>query len=159
MKILSSIILVLLVIGAFWLMKSSPVPAPEITLNYTDGTRKTLADYRGQPVLLNFWSVNCPICLKDMPHLSDIYQAMQERKVQVIGVSIPQDPPPAVLALLEKMQPAYPTALDVHGEISQGFGNITVTPTTFVIDRKGMIVQKTQGAIDPVRLKAILTTL
>ena len=158
-SIIFSVAVVALVMGALWLMRTQPTPAPEVTLNFTDGTQKTLADYRGQPILLNFWSVNCPICIKDMPKLAEIYASMAVRKIQVIGVSIPQDPPPVVISMLKKLKPAYPTALDVHGEISQAFGDIKVTPTTFIIDRKGMIVKRFQGEVESIRLKALLTTL
>ncbi len=154
MKLLSTLLLFALVIAALLWIRSESKTAPDVILNFTDGTRKTLADYRGQPTLITFWSINCPICIKDIPQLTQLHDG----GLTVLAISIPQDPPNVVLSFLDKRPIPYPTALDVHGEVSRGFGGVQATPTHFLLDPDGMIALRMQGAIDITRIKATETT-
>ncbi len=72
---------------------------------------------------------------------------MKDHDLMVIGVAVPHDPPPAVIARWRNSKPGYPIALDVHGEISKAFGGIKVTPTTFLIDPDGNINYSERGHI------------
>lgn len=150
MKLISALSLFGLVIGALLWMRAEPQAAPDVMLNFTDGERKRLADYRGEPVLVTFWSINCPACIKDIPKLAKLH----EGGLTVLAVSIPQDPPHVVIEMLNKLNMPYPTVLDVHGEISQGFGGVQVTPSHFLLDPAGMIALRSHGAIDVARVKA-----
>lgn len=154
MKLLAALLLFALVVAGLLWMRAEPQTAPDVALNFTDGTRKVLADYQGQPVLVTFWSVNCPICIKDVPKLAKLH----EGGLTVLAVSIPQDPPNVVLDLLNKVDMPYPTIFDVHSEISNGFGGIQVTPTHFLLNPEGIIAMRSRGAIDVARVKATEAT-
>jgi peroxiredoxin len=126
--------------------------------NLLDGRTLHSADLRGKSVLINFWSVSCEVCLRDMPRLTRLHETMEEHGFMVIGVAVPHDPPAAVIGVVEKLEPAYPIALDVHGEISKGFGGIKVTPTTYLVGPDGNINYSERGTLDETRIRATVLT-
>ena len=97
-QILPTAAAVLVVLAGIWLMSSSARPMPEVTFNLVDGRTLHTADLRGQPALINFWSVSCEVCLRDMPVLSRLQETLKDHGLMVIGVAAPYDPPPAVIA-------------------------------------------------------------
>ena len=157
-QILPTAAAVLVVLAGIWLMSSNARPMPEVSFNLTDGRSLHTTDLRGRPALINFWSVSCEVCLRDMPVLSRLHESQEDHGLMVIGVAAPYDPPPAVIAAAEKLAPAYPISLDVHGEVSKAFGDIGVTPTNFLIDPSGNINFSERGPIDEIRIRATVLT-
>lgn len=149
--------LALAVAAAAWLLWPGARPMPEVTFNLLDGRKLRSSELRGKSVLVNFWSVGCNTCLRDMPQLTRLQGDMKDR-LMVIGVAVPHDPPPAVISAVEELQPGYPIALDVHGEVSAAFGGVQVTPTNFLIDPDGDIRLSEHGQIHEPRLRATLLT-
>jgi peroxiredoxin len=147
-----------LVAGFLWLLPEKR-PMPDVTFTLTDGSQIDSQALRGKRVLVNFWSVSCAICLRDMPRLRVLHESLADRDFTVIGVAMHYDPPPAVIATIEKLAPGYPIALDVHGELARAFGNVSVTPTSFLIDRSGKIHLEKRGALDETRVRATILTL
>lgn len=157
-QILPTAAAVLIVVAGIWLMSSKAKPMPEVAFNLVDGRTLSSADLRGQSLLVNFWSVSCEVCLRDMPVLSRLQETMKDHGLMVIGVAVPHDPPPVVIGMVEKLGLGYPIALDVHGEVSKAFGDIKVTPTTFLIDPKGNINYSERGPLDETRIRATILT-
>ncbi|MCB1791850.1 MAG: TlpA family protein disulfide reductase [Gammaproteobacteria bacterium] len=141
-----------------WLLWPNTRPMPAVTFNLVDGGRIDSADLRGRSLLVNFWSVSCTTCLRDMPRLAALQQSLPAEKLSVIGVAMPYDPPPAVMTTVARLQPTYPIAFDVHGELSRAFGDIRVTPTSFLIDPSGNIRYAERGQLDETRVRATLAT-
>ena len=151
--------LVAIAIGfAVWQFIPEPKPMPDTRFNLLDGRQLDSADLRGRPLLVNFWSVTCSVCIRDMPALSRLQSSLADRGLMVIGVALDSDPPPIIIDLVEKQAPDYAIALDVHGEVSRAFGGISATPTTFLIDAAGKIRYSAQGPLDEVRIRATLST-
>jgi peroxiredoxin len=151
--------LVAVAIGfAVWQLIPEPKPMPDTRFNLLDGRQLDSADLRGRPLLVNFWSVTCSVCIRDMPALSRLQSSLADRGLMVIGVALDSDPPPVIIDLVEKQAPDYAIALDVHGEVSRAFGGISATPTTFLIDAAGKIRYSAQGPLDEVRIRATLST-
>lgn len=149
---------VIVVGGVAWLLWPNQKVMPTVTFNMVDGSTLESSTLRGQSVLVNFWSVSCPVCLRDMPRLSAMHESLADRAFSVIGVAMPSDPPPAVMAMVASKQPSYPIALDVHGELSRAFGDVRVTPTSFLIDPAGNIRHIERGTLDETRIRATLAT-
>jgi peroxiredoxin len=148
----------LVVAATVWLLWPANRPMPDATFNLVDGQRLSSADLRGRPVLINFWSVSCGVCLRDMPRLTRLHETLGERGLVVIGVAMPHDPPPAVIATVKEREPGYRIAVDVHGELSRAFGDVSVTPTTFLVDPDGNIRFSSQGPLDEPRIRATVAT-
>lgn len=141
-----------------WLMWPDHRPMPQVRFTLTDGRVLGTAELRGTKLLVNFWSVSCEVCLREMPHLTTLHDSLQDRGFSVIGVAMPFDPPPAIMATVQRLEPGYPIALDVHGELSKAFGDVRITPTSFLVDREGNIRYSKQGALDMSRIRATLST-
>ncbi len=157
-KLVTLVVLVALLGAALWLMKPADQPMPPVTFTLTDGSQIRSDELRGQRVLVNFWSVSCEVCKRDMPRLKVLHESLADQRFTVIGVAMSYDPPPAIFDAVAKLQPGYPIALDTRGEIGKAFGDVRVTPTTFLIDPQGNIRYSASGPLDESRIRATLTT-
>ena len=121
---------------------------PDITLVTTRGERVALGDMRGEPLLVTFWATTCTTCMEEMPHLIDLYHELSPRGLKIIGIAIFYDPPNRVLAMQDSRNIPYTVALDIDAQASRAFGNVGLTPTTFLIAPDGRIVYRKVGAMD-----------
>jgi len=147
---------VLVVAGALFYALMEKPSAPASTFTTLEGKQITLQDLRGQIVLVNFWATSCPGCIKKMPDMIETYNQYKGRGFEVIAVAMSYDPPNYVASFVETRQLPFPVALDVNGEHARAFGNVQVTPTTFVIGKDGSILEHKLGDFDFVKLKAML---
>jgi len=147
---------VLVVAGALFYALMEKPSAPASTFTTLEGKQITLKDLRGQIVLVNFWATSCPGCIKKMPDMIETYNQYKGRGFEVIAVAMSYDPPNYVASFVKTRQLPFPVALDVNGEHARAFGNVQVTPTTFVIGKDGNILEQKLGDFDFVKLKAML---
>lgn len=147
-------VLLLVALASFVFLKRDTVP--NVALVSLKGERYHLQDLRGKVVLINFWATDCPGCVKEMPRLVDTYHRYQARGVELIAVAMSHDRPDYVANFAEKKGLPFPVALDIQGEISRAFGDVRLTPTLFVIDKQGKIIQRTLGEPDFDRLYTLL---
>ena len=126
-------------------------PAPELTLMSTQGISHSLADYRGQVVLVNLWATWCPPCKEEMPALQSFYDKYREQGFMVIAIN-DGDPTPDVLQFVKNYRLTFPVWLDpTYTATERAFKTLTL-PSSYVIDRTGTIQLEWVGGI---RLKAL----
>jgi len=130
--------------------------APKIELTTLDGKQIALDSLRGKVVLVNFWATSCPGCVNEMPALADIYRKYQPRGLEVVAVAMNYDPPEYVRNYARQRNLPFTIALDTTGNAAKAFSQVKLTPTTFVIDREGHIIQQTIGELDFAQLKTLL---
>lgn len=130
--------------------------APPVTFVSLQGEKITTADLRGKVVLVNFWATDCPTCIKEMPDIVKTYNKYRAQGFETIAVAMKHDPPNYVLNYTEKNALPFKVALDPQGELARAFGEVKLTPTTFIIDRRGNIVNRILGEPDFARLHALL---
>ena len=157
-QIVPSIVAVAIVVAGIWLLSSETRPIPDVTFSMADGSTLNSSELRGKKVLINFWSITCEACLKDIPTLNRLHDSLKDQNFMVIGVAASHDAPPAVIDGIRKLGINYPVALDVHGEVSKAFGDIRVTPTNVLVDPQGNINSAERGPLDEPRLRATLLT-
>jgi peroxiredoxin len=153
-------ILALLVAGAiafaaFALWNARPA-APQVTFVSLQGEKITTASLRGKVVLVNFWATDCVTCVKEMPEIISTYNKYHGRGFETIAVAMRHDPPNYVLGYVEKNKLPFTVALDPMGELAKAFGEVKLTPTTFVIDKQGNVVTRILGEPDFAKLHALL---
>ena len=136
------------VLGYLWRKSSGLDKVPDITVVTTTGERIALAEMRGAPLLVTFWASTCPTCMKEMPQLIELYNELSPRGLKVIGIAIFYDPPNRVLAMQQSRSIPYTIALDIDASASRAFGNVGLTPTTFLIAPDGRIVYQKTGSMD-----------
>lgn len=112
------------------------------------GEKIVLGSLRGNVVLVNFWATDCAVCVKEMPAMADLYRALRPKGMEAVFVAMPHDRPDRVLAYAGKNSLPFKVALDVQGEVVGAFGGVRGTPTTFIIDKRGRIVERILGEPD-----------
>lgn len=134
-------------------------PAPEFTYTLLDGTRGSSGQLRGKVVLVNFWATSCVTCVQEMPEIVQTWRKYNERGFETLAVAMSYDPPAYVANFAQSRALPFGVVIDNTGAIALGFGDVRLTPTTFVIDKRGGIVKRYVGAPDFKELHALLERL
>ena len=130
--------------------------APAVTFTTLEGKSIALDSLRGKVVLVNFWATSCPGCIKEMPGMIETYNQYKNKGFEIIAVAMSYDPPNYVLNFVQTRQLPFPVALDVNGAHARAFGNVQLTPTSFIVGRDGTVLEQKIGELDFVKLKALL---
>ena len=130
--------------------------APAVTFTTLEGQPIALESLRGKVVLVNFWATSCPGCIKEMPGMVETYQQYKNKGFEIIAVAMSYDPPNYVLNFVQTRQLPFPVALDIDGAHARAFGNVQLTPTSFIIGKDGAVLEQKIGELDFVKLKALL---
>lgn len=137
--------------------------APTAALNFTrpthDGGTFTLADHRGEVVVLNFWATWCVPCLAEMPEFVRLQDELRDQGVQFVGVSQDEGGLDEIRPFAERLQVNYPLLPDPELDISAQFGGVPVLPTTFILNREGAIHASTYGLLSRTELLDLLDGL
>jgi peroxiredoxin len=133
--------------------------APNVAYTLLDGTRSTTDQLRGKVVLVNFWSTDCTTCVKEMPHLVETHQKYKARGYETLAVAMSYDPPAYVVQFAETRKLPFGVAIDNTGAIAQSFGQVRLTPTSVLINRRGEIVKRYVGAPDFAALHTLVEKL
>lgn len=111
--------------------------AADFTLKLFDGGSFRLSDYKGKPVLINFWASSCIICREEAPALERSYQEYSKNGVVFIGIAI-YDTETKAREFVKEFQLSFPIGIDSSREIEKSY-RVYGVPTTFFIDKKGLI--------------------
>lgn len=122
-------------------------PAPAFALTALDGTRLSLADLRGKPVVLNFWASWCDSCKVEHPYLRDLWRTFGPKGATFVGIAYHDDPGAARTAL-RKYHIAWPVLQDGDHGTAVDYG-VSGVPETFLIDRHGIVRFKSTGPVTP----------
>lgn len=134
--------------GVIWIAPWKGEPAPAVTLTTTGGKTLSLTSLRGKPVLVTFWATDCVGCVEEIPALKALYRQYAPHGFHLIAIAMNYDPPKQVRAMIAEKHMPYTVALDSDGAASRAFGNIRVTPTSFLIDPAGYIVKQRLGNLN-----------
>ena len=134
-------------------------PAPQVRFKTLKNQMPLKMEQLGKPLLVNFWSTTCVVCLKEMPHLAELYNEFKPKGFEMVAVAMPFDQPSDVLELSEEMNWPFLVAIDLDSRVLEAFGGVKGTPTSFLIDQNGDFVDKYVGAIDLTRLRKSLRKL
>jgi peroxiredoxin len=123
-------------------------PAPDFTLKTLDGEMVTLSQFRGQPVLINFWATWCPPCRLEMPDLVKAYEAHQSEGFVLLGVNLTyQDSLPEVQAFVDEFGMTFPVLLDEDGHVTDDLYRLRGLPLSVFVNREGVIARLHIGAL------------
>lgn len=143
----------LCIVAYFWILPTPINKSPDISLITTDGKELHLVDMRGKPLLVTFWSTTCQSCIREIPHLIELHNELAPQGLQLIAISMYFDPPNRVLAMQKARNIPYPVAMDIHADASRAFGDIRMTPTSFLIAPDGRIAYYRTGTMDMDKLR------
>lgn len=149
-------------VGGGWMLTSrehAPEFAPEISYTLLDRSVVTTTQLKGQVVLVNFWATSCSSCVAELPQLVRTHQRFQARGYATLAVAMKYDAPAHVARFAEEHHLPFGVAIDNTGQIAQGFGDVKLTPTSFLIDRQGKVVKRFVGAPDFAALDGLIERL
>jgi peroxiredoxin len=133
--------------------------APDVAYTLLDGRQGTLQALRGKVVLVSFWSMNCDTCVNEMPSIVATDGKFRSRGYETLAVAMSYDPPASVARFAAYNKLPFPVAIDNAGKIAQLFGEVRQTPTAFLIDKRGRIVERYVGAPDFAALQRLIESL
>lgn len=122
--------------------------APALALQTLDGTRFALAEQRGKVVFVSFWASGCPACVRAMPRLAALDARYAGRGLRSVAIAIRGERPEWVRAFARRHALPFPVAHDASGAAASAFGGVALTPTAYLIDKRGRIALELVGEPD-----------
>ena len=119
--------------------------APESTFVLLDGSKKTTSDLKGKVTLVNFWATSCTTCVAEMPKMVSTFEKYRAKGYEHMAVAMSYDPPAYVVNYAQTRKLPFSVAIDNTGAIARAWGDVQLTPTTYVVDKKGEIVKRYVG--------------
>jgi len=125
---------------------NSKVSPRDFSLSLLEGETKSLSSYKGKVVFLNFWATWCGPCRVEMPSMEALYNKFRDKGLEILAVNSGEDQA-TVRSFMKNEGFSFPALLDLDGRVSANYG-VQAIPTTFLIDRDGMIILRLVGSID-----------
>ncbi|MCK4723351.1 MAG: TlpA family protein disulfide reductase [Dehalococcoidia bacterium] len=110
--------------------------APDFTLQTIYGESVTLSAFRGKPIMLTFWAIQCPACKVQAPYIQAFHDEWSSERVALLTIDV-GDSPASVQDFVTQQGYTYPVLLDPQGRVAQAYG-IPGIPITFFIDAEGI---------------------
>ncbi|MEA3494335.1 MAG: TlpA disulfide reductase family protein [Candidatus Margulisiibacteriota bacterium] len=123
---------------------SATAYADDFTLKDISGVSHTLSDCKGKMIFLNFWATWCPPCRAEMPSMQEVYEKMDKDKYVMLAVNI-RERKGKVKSFAGENGYTFPILLDTDGRVASKYA-VRGIPTTYLIDKKGKVVDKTVGS-------------
>lgn len=125
---------------------ASTEAAPDFALETADGDVVRLSDYTGEVVLVNFWATWCGPCKIEMPWFIEFQRKYKDRGFRVIAISLDEEGWDVVRPYAEDLQANFPIVLG-DKKTEEAFGGVAALPTTFIIDKQGIIHNRHTGLV------------
>lgn len=129
-------------------------PAPDFTLSLVNGQEVTLAQLRGQVVVINFWATWCRPCREELPALDTYYREKKPQGLRVFATSTEDSVPQSMMHRLFRV-----LTIEAVDRITGPYRLLGGVPTNYVIDRAGILRYARAGAFDRDTLNAVLNPL
>ena len=123
---------------------SDPAPLPDAALIDMADAPRAMAEFHGKWVVLNFWATWCPPCREEIPGYIEMTKKHGKDGLVIIGISLDQAGPGVVRSFIAKSGINYPIVMGDDATVA-AFGGVEGIPTTFLIDREGLIRDKKVG--------------
>jgi peroxiredoxin len=152
---------VLIVVGAvlIWQTPSTSSVAPNSTFVLLDASKITTTDFNGKVTLVNFWATSCTTCVGEMPKMITTFNQYHNKGYEMLAVAMSYDPPSYVVNFAQTRQLPFKVAIDNTGAIAKAWGEVQLTPTSYLLNKQGEIVKRYVGAPDFVELHTLIEKL
>jgi len=118
--------------------------APAFTLTTLDGKKISLSDYKGRPVLVNFWATWCAPCKLEMPWFEEFRQKYGSQGFEILGISEDDAPKEEIVKAVKRINVSYPILL-TDGKVAPAYGGVDYLPESFYVGRDGVVAIETSG--------------
>lgn len=159
-KVLLSIAAAALVaIGGAVVLGTGAQAAPASTFVLLDGSSQSTADFKGKVTLVNFWATSCTTCVAEMPEMAATYDKYKAKGYEHVAVAMAYDPPSYVVNFAQTRKLPFKVAIDNTGGVAKAWGDVQLTPTTYLVNKRGEIVKRYVGAPDFAELHRLIEKL
>ncbi len=148
-----------LAISATVFLTAGKEPAPESTFVLLDGSKQYTADFKGKVTLVNFWATSCVTCIAEMPKLVETHQKYKAKGYETLAVAMDYDTPAYVVHFAKTRELPFKVAIDNTGAVAKAWGDVKLTPTTYLVDKQGQIVKRYVGEPNFAELHALIEKL
>jgi peroxiredoxin len=145
--------------AAVVVLNTGRAEAPTSTFVLLDGSKMTTADLKGKVTLVNFWATSCVTCVGEMPKIVATYDKYKGRGYDTLAVAMSYDPPSYVVNYAQTRKLPFQVAIDNTGAVAKAWGDVQLTPTTYVVNKKGEIVKRYVGEPDFAELHQLIEKL
>lgn len=152
-------IAVALAVGVGVYVSTGSSPAPASTFVLLDGSKKTTDDLKGKVTLVNFWATSCVTCVGEMPKVIATYDKYKAKGYDTLAVAMSYDPPAYVVNFAQTRKLPFKVAIDNTGAVAKAWGDVQLTPTTYLVNKQGEIVKRYIGAPDFAELHKLIEKL
>jgi len=125
---------------------SEGIEPVDFTISMLDGTIVNLAQLKGKVVFLNFWATWCGPCRSEMPSMEAVYQKLKDKGLEIIAVNL-GDSRKEVSDFMNNYKLNFPAGTD-EKKLTGMYYHIQAIPTTYIIDRRGLIIARLVGSIN-----------
>jgi peroxiredoxin len=133
--------------------------APASTFVLLDGSRTSTDAMKGRVTLVNFWATSCVTCVAEMPEVAATHDKYKARGYDTLAVAMSYDPPSYVVNFAETRKLPFKVAIDNTGAVAKAWGDVALTPTTYIVNKRGEIVKRYVGAPDFAELHKLIERL
>lgn len=148
-----------MVISLGMYLTASTALAPKSSFVMLDGSKRDEASFKGKVTLVNFWATSCASCVAEMPRLVSTYEKYKPGGFDTIAVAMSYDPPSYVVNFAQTRQLPFGVAIDNTGAIAKAWGEVKLTPTTYLVNKRGEVVKRYTGEPDFVELHQLIEKL
>jgi peroxiredoxin len=152
-----ALVVILAVAASGWFAFTSTKSAPDATFTLLSGQKVSTGDLKGKVYLVNFWATSCTTCMHEMPQMISTYNQYKQQGLEFVAVAMNYDAPMYVANYAKTRDLPFKVAFD-DGSAAQKFGNVQLTPTTFLIDRDGKILKRYVGEPSFAELHQLIET-
>lgn len=152
-------VVVAIVAAAAVFMGTGQAAAPASTFVLLDGSKQTTADLKGKVTLVNFWATSCTTCVAEMPELMATHDKYKDRGYRTLAVAMSYDPPAYVVNFTQSRKLPFEVAIDNTGTVAKAWGDVQLTPTTYLVNKRGEIVKRYIGPPDFPELHRLIEKL
>ncbi|MFM8577098.1 MAG: TlpA disulfide reductase family protein [Limnohabitans sp.] len=133
--------------------------APASSFVLLDGSTVRTEQFQGKVTLVNFWATSCTSCVAEMPELIATYDKFKARGYETLAVAMSYDPPAYVVNFAESRKLPFKVAIDNTGANAKAWGEVKLTPTTYLLNKRGEIVKRYVGTPDFAELHRLIEKL
>ena len=133
--------------------------APQTSFVLLDGSKMSSTQLKGKVTLVDFWATSCTTCVAEMPDMVATYGKYKDQGFDTLAVAMSYDPPAYVVNFTETRKLPFKVAIDNTGANAKAWGDVQLTPTTYLLNKRGEIVKRYVGAPDFAELHRLIEQL
>ncbi len=159
-KALSGLAIIAGVLAFFFLAPDDGLQAaPQPLMTTIDGQQIDPGTLKGKPYMVVFWATDCPGCVKEIPHLNELYSEFSTAGFEVIAIAMPHDQIEHIQTMRQQKGMNYNIVFDKNGELAETYGGIKLTPTNLLISPDGKIALRKMGNFDIAHLRQTIADM